>query len=260
MRHKRTAKLRYPGLRRGCIGDWAPFLGPTGPILFDRSGYGNHGILTRMDVATDWVPSGAGHALDFDGINDLVLIGSESNASPMFGAIDRGTMCTWVKIPTTGTGDSYRGIFSKEFYYGLFIINGTLSYFDWGGGGQISSNTSLSDGLWHHVSFTFSVSGPANMWLDGKKVITGGAINRNSVVGPLQIANNGAYSDVGNQCFKGQVDGSMIFNRILSEKEIQLLASRRGIAHEVVPSRRSIAQVSAAVSLNSNNLMMGTYL
>jgi hypothetical protein len=251
-------------LRIGCIGDWAPFLGPTGPILFDRSGYGNHGILTRMDVATDWVPSGAGHALDFDGINDLVLIGSISDASPMFSAIDRGTMCTWVKIPTTGAGASFRAIFSKEYYYGMFIVDGILSWFNWGagGGGNKSTGISISDNLWHHVSLTFAndiLQG--NMYLDGKKVLTSG-LGRNTVVGRLQIANNGAYSDANNQCLKGQVDGSMIFNRILSEKEIRLLASRRGIAHEVAPRRRSIVQGSApvTVSLNSNNLMMGTYL
>ena len=262
MRHKRRGQLRYPELTRGCIGDWAPFLGPTGPILFDRSGYGNHGTLLSdfvpMDAASAWVPSLSGYALEFDGINDRVVIGSASNAPLMFGALTQGTMCTWVKIPISGAGLSYRGIFSKEFYYGIFIIDSTLHYFNWGGAGPINTNISLSDNLWHHISFTFIGNGAANMYLDGKNVLTN-VVNINNIVGPLQIANNGAYS-ANNQCLKGQVDGSMIFNRILSEKEIKLLASRRGIAYEVVPYRRSIAQVSAQVSLNSNNLMMGTYL
>ena len=257
MRHKRRGQLRYPELTRGCIGDWAPFLGPTGPMLFDRSGYGNHGTLLGMDVDSDWVPSLSGYALDFDGINDKVQIGNSLDAPLMFGALTQGTMCTWVKIPTSGAGDTYRGIFAKEFYYGIFIINGTLQYFNWGTTASVNTYISLSDNLWHHISFTFIGDGAANMYLDGKNVLSN-TMGINSRIGRLQIGSN---AEGNSQCLKGQMDGSMIFNRILSGKEIKLLSSRRGIAYELLAPRRSlIFQGSSQVSLNSNNLMMGTYL
>jgi len=53
-----------PGLWTGCVGLWAPSLGPTGLTLRDQSGYGNHGTLTNMDPATDWVVREKGYTLE----------------------------------------------------------------------------------------------------------------------------------------------------------------------------------------------------
>ena len=62
-----------PSLRRGLVGAWYPGLGPTGDTLYDVSGYKNHGTLTNMDPATDWVVGQDGYALDFaDGVNQYV--------------------------------------------------------------------------------------------------------------------------------------------------------------------------------------------
>lgn len=46
--------------------------GPTGLDLLDLSGQNINGSLTGMDAPSDWVLSGHGHALDFDGTDDLV--------------------------------------------------------------------------------------------------------------------------------------------------------------------------------------------
>ncbi len=48
----------YPDLWDGLLGAWLPALGPTGWTLFDVGGRGQHGILTSMDPATDWVTAG----------------------------------------------------------------------------------------------------------------------------------------------------------------------------------------------------------
>jgi hypothetical protein len=63
----------------GLVGLWAPALGPTGNALFDLSGRNNHGTLTNMDPATDWVASPYGWVLDFDGGNDYVNVKSSSS-------------------------------------------------------------------------------------------------------------------------------------------------------------------------------------
>lgn len=60
-------RLKYPHLVKGLVGAWSPSLGNTGPILIDRSGRGNHGILVNMDPVTDWVVNNNKLALDFDG-------------------------------------------------------------------------------------------------------------------------------------------------------------------------------------------------
>ena len=61
----------YPELWDGCVGAWAPCLGPSGLRLQDNSGRQNWGTLTNMDAATDWVVDGGRYALDFDGSNDF---------------------------------------------------------------------------------------------------------------------------------------------------------------------------------------------
>jgi hypothetical protein len=65
----------YAGLWEGLVGCWVPQMGPTGNRLLDLSGYGNHGTLTNMDPATDWVTGQGGWALDLDATNDYVSCG-----------------------------------------------------------------------------------------------------------------------------------------------------------------------------------------
>ena len=74
----------YPELWSGCVGAWAPCLGPTGTRLHDLSRYRNWGTLTNMDAATDWVVSGGRYALDFDGSNDYVSAGNMPNLGSIF--------------------------------------------------------------------------------------------------------------------------------------------------------------------------------
>lgn len=68
-------ELEYPqfGPEGGLVGAWSPALsGATGSTLYDLSGRRNHGTLTNMDPATDWVIQNGYTALDFDASNDLV--------------------------------------------------------------------------------------------------------------------------------------------------------------------------------------------
>lgn len=66
----------------------------------DSSDYGNHGTLTNMDPATDWVWDGTlgRWCLDFDGSNDYVDVAR----SPADGA-SRATMFGWFYRPNTAT-------------------------------------------------------------------------------------------------------------------------------------------------------------
>lgn len=53
---------------------YMPSMGATGLSLNDLTRYKNHGALTSMDAATDWVPTAKGMALDFDGTGARVEI------------------------------------------------------------------------------------------------------------------------------------------------------------------------------------------
>jgi len=61
--HTHGAGSEAPELWDGLVGLW-PLAAGGGVDAYDLSGYGNHGTLTNMDPATDWVPSPYGWALD----------------------------------------------------------------------------------------------------------------------------------------------------------------------------------------------------
>ena len=61
---RNAAESENPGLWKGLVCKWAPSLGVTGLTLRDQSGHHNHGTLTGMDPAVDWVGSSMGVALD----------------------------------------------------------------------------------------------------------------------------------------------------------------------------------------------------
>ena len=59
----------------------------AGNLLNDASGNLNHGTLTNMDPATDWVPTQYGTALDFDSSNDHVLCGNPQITGNAFSCV-----------------------------------------------------------------------------------------------------------------------------------------------------------------------------
>lgn len=93
------------------IAAWIPSLDTAGngtTTLTDLVG-SNHGTLTNMDAATDWVAdTGAGgvRALDFDGVNDHVVF-----SPPAFSST--ASFSLWVK-PATNFGTSGKGLFDTR--------------------------------------------------------------------------------------------------------------------------------------------------
>lgn len=85
----------------GLVGLWIPQLGPSGSLLRDWSGRGYHGTLTSMDVATDWVlDPEKGDVLDFDGVNDHVVIaGFDPHTYGQF------TILAWYKSTDASASD-----------------------------------------------------------------------------------------------------------------------------------------------------------
>jgi len=63
-------------LARGLAGVWM-FNEGRGDRACDLSGAGHTGTLTGMDPSSDWVGGPHGHALNFDGLDDRVIVGSD---------------------------------------------------------------------------------------------------------------------------------------------------------------------------------------
>lgn len=230
----RTPWLQYPQLWEGCVGAWCPSLGATGGTLWDWSGYCNHGTLTNMDPASDWVVSGGQRALDFDGTNDYVDIGDRQ----LFTATSDFTLCAWVKWDGT-TGNN--PILNKAGTNGNREWQLTIDTSQANDLGFLIGNTSGSWSTLHRVGSTW---GGANEWHHIVGRLSGSNVEifiDGEPAGSSSTYSGGGIKDTSNaiefgrslsEYFPGQLDDIRIYNRALSPQEIRVLTSRRAIAYE----------------------------
>jgi hypothetical protein len=226
---RRGGTPKYPSLWDGCVGAWAPSLGATGSRLFDHSVYGNHGTLTDMDPASDWVVSGGKGALDFDGYDDYIDFGS-----PQALANSKTSISVWIK-PSSLVG--YRLIYGLNNFPKLYIDpSGRIVLFS-----DDAANTILSNNVWTHVVAT-SDGANTRYFLNG---ISDGVVANMpwSISASTTLIGKDTASN--SQFFFGQLDDIRVYNRALTPSEIQLLATRRGVAYE---SKRRLAVRSGAAS------------
>ena len=249
----RDGQALYPELWKGCVGAWNPGLGPTGLVLRDWSGRGNHGTLTNMDAATDWVKDGGRYALDFDGANnganDAVLIGNPARLAP----VSVLTFSYWVLF--RGAGTSVYPFASWSSAGGCFGAQRNQAFYQISGGTQLSRTYSVtpSTGVWTHVAVCMKSQVPTiNIYINGK--LSNGTLSGSST-GNFNTFQPLAIGMLGTNTFgplDGMVDDVWYYHRELSPKTHELLASRRGIAYELAPRRRS----SSAVQFNRRRRLL----
>lgn len=226
----------YPELWRGCVGAWAPCLGPTGLRLHDLSVYHNWGTLTNMDAATDWVVNGGRYALDLDGVNDYLLVASPSiglsdyTIAAFFQQVTAATAfdvtCPSNIISTNTTGYTFPRIAIRETAIQISI--------DPRGAYQAAF---AGDSLWHHIALVRRL-GVTELYLDGRQL---------SLSSTGTNFDQSGYNFTGATFFvarinlsflpldfytAGRADNIHIYNRALPPAEIRTLATRRGIAYE----------------------------
>ena len=253
----RDGQPLYPSLWKGCVGAWNPGLGPSGLTLRDNSGFGNNGTLTNGPT---YAASQGKYAMSFDGVNDYVDYGTEINIyglskfSCSFWLYKTANTSAWVvnhySSGVSGTAD----------YFGAdvgSVIPKASCYF--GGSSRdnyrgFESTDCITLNQWIHVVFSVDLVTTANTicTVNGLNksltVITSGtppttfkaknAIpwTTSKLVG---VAGSPAYSTL-------VCDDVMLFSSFLSRETHRLLATRRGIAYEMAPRRRSSAQVTVA--------------
>ena len=257
---------RYASLRQGLVGAWCPSVQRCGSgfTLPDLSGYGNHGTLTNMDPGTDWVASGSGLALDFDGSNDYVTTGlSFSGASKLI-------ISAWIFRPSS----------TSNFYVGCgaggssgpranLYINGSTYFLTADKIGNASyGSVSCSLTGWNHFVYIFDGSGVDNAtrlsaYVNGSKqtltyvdTIPGTLGN----VGVFEIGRSLGQGLYGT----GQADDVRIYNRALTPTEIQLLYTGGrgvGLAPERIKHRRktTAAAFKAAWARRQQHIGSGVY-
>jgi len=202
------------------LGCWR-FDAGSGVTAQDSSGNGNTGTIT----GARWAPTITGCALDFDGMDDFVKIGS----APSLDNLEAITLAAWI-YPRADThwhvldkGDGDKRIFAlgtKKRLIGMVRYKGTRAY------SESANNTFLLD-RWQHVVMTWSqTTNKTRIFLDGLEVryslqeVGSGAMLDDSKY-PFFIGARGAMR--GTTYFDGLIDDVFIYGRALNPGEIMVL-------------------------------------
>lgn len=234
----RDGEPLYPQLWRGCIGAWCPSLGPTGATLVDWSGSQRSGTLTGTSPLSMWTPSQGRYALSYDGSTNYVDTGSRVGPASGF------SFFTWINTSNAGATQIVAAQYdsSTSAYFQCYVAGGNFTgrihqvrdatYIGRSTTGGVSSNT------WTHVGYTWdgsTASSGIQIYINGNRVDTGnsqaGAFTAASTTAVKVFLGTQLLSGSANAPFVGRMDDSLAYDRPLRPNEIQLLASRRGIAY-----------------------------
>jgi hypothetical protein len=216
----------------GMVGHWK-FDGNTN----DSSGLGNHGVSSG---GPGYVSGKCGQAINLDGVNDYINLGSASsldNVKPV-------TIAGWIKLDADGDSSSTDGIYVTDgitdndgYYLGLdsgLKLNFTA---DVNSGNLIraSSNNTLSLGSWAFIVATWDGSSSANnvhLYLNNGSEVSystttnGGSSSFNDSSQTKYLGRHiriKGLNEAEPHYFDGQLDDFRVYNRILSHSEISTL-------------------------------------
>ena len=213
------------GINDGLIAYWS-FDNPSDPAN-DDSGNGHDGTV----YGATWTSNGAsGGAMNFDGSNDYIEVSYSSDFAPGTGDY---SVSIWAKAPIDG---AYQAMF--------ILIDGTcyrwiqLSGMDDGGGYDLircgaksydagsqtmTESRLIRDGIWHHIVFVRKNSKYLYLYIDGILKDTNQNNSLNSIIPsrPITIGWGGECSAI--RKMKGDLDELRVYNRALSEDEIEEL-------------------------------------
>jgi hypothetical protein len=236
----------FSSLRQGLVGAWCPSLGATGHRLLDRSGRNNHGTLANMD-GSQWKISAGNLVLALDGVNDHAVLPTARLNVTGTGI----TVAAWLVYTTPSTAHQYPRILAREsgypqFQYSLVVERSTRALiFDLGIGGSLAgtarSTGLLTVGRMTHVAASYD-GAFRRFYIDGVaagSTATTGSIT--TVSNALTNIGTGEGSPGSAAMWIGSFDDIRLYDRALTQQEIRLLASRRGIGLMPVRQRRTSA-------------------
>lgn len=199
----------------------------SGTTVNDTSGKGMNGTL----VGGTWTTGRAGNAVALSGAGQYVSLPT----GVVSGCADF-TFAGWVNLTTNGTWSRIFDFGSGANNY-MFLsprAGGAVLRFAMRQNGgveqQLSFNTDLSVGAWHHVAVVLSGK-TGLLYLDGVPVAT----NPNMTLDPLNLgatANNwlGRSQFAGDSPFNGKLDDVRLSCRALSPQEIGVLGGKDPLA------------------------------
>lgn len=214
----------FPSLRKGLVGAWIPSLGPTGLTLKDVSGFGNDGVLTNM-ATDDWVVGEKGYALDYDGVDEYVDLGTSWDKLNGVGAL---SFSVWIKssvasfsgfdgiIGIGDSGDRPLWLYGKSTTSSIIWHSGTTTTqqdININAGVVVQNVWTCFSGTWDGVNGT--------LYQDGQVIgvdTSNGNVLKTLTNEPRRIGDIGGIAT-----FDGEIGSLLIWNRWLSPNEIQKL-------------------------------------
>jgi hypothetical protein len=188
----------------------------NGNSVGDSSGNGHTGTIS----GAAWTTQGKfGNALSFDGVNDWVTV----NSSSLLNLTNAMTVEAWV-FPTTSSGA--RNVLIKEGVnrdtYNLYSRSGggkSEIYTFIGGENRSAESTAVAANVWTHIAGTYD-GAVLRLYINGVEVAannlaSGSILTSNN---PLRIGGNSIWGEF----FQGRIDEIRIYNRALTQAEIQL--------------------------------------
>ena len=214
--------LKIPSPHSGLIGYWS--FDETGINAYDSSGYNNNGLMYSSTTPTDLHSTSSckiGYCANFDGLDDYVKINNNLDYSQ-----NAFTVLAWINTQDI-TSCQRVIVSSKENINSGFVLaqpEGTCNKI------RIWANI---DGIWRSVDSPDNISTSTWYFIGGSynskvlKVYLNDKINSSNFSGTF--SNNSAATNIGapdnsaSYFFKGIIDEVRIYNRALSDKEINLI-------------------------------------
>ena len=211
-----AATFSKPHSNLGLVAHWS-FDEGTSTIAHDFSGFDENGTLTNMDANTDWVAGKRGKALDFDGSNDYLantdasLLG-EFTVSFWWNTSSSNSDVRCVFGHSAGSIKICKGVTTNKFFFRVLTSGSSDNTVD-----LPSSN------VWHHITLTRDSSNKVDLFVDGG--VPTRLFSNAAQSGIFAISNIGR-SDAGTgQYWLGYLDDIRIYNRKLSQDEINAFSS-----------------------------------
>lgn len=228
--HIRTGYARspgeseYPGMWRALSAAWMfGMQGGGGSIAYDFSTQLQAGTINSVPV---WSAGKYQSALDFDGTDDYVELGSDilgSTASSF-------TVSLLVNHTTIGAGAN-GGMFDQSdrgsdiTHIWIYLSTADLRFFvrDADNNGLNIGAGSLTENVWYHIAATFD-TGLLKLFVDGAEVASGtDATIDGSISGQNSIARVSDNADTTRYWMNGLIENVLTYNRALSSSEVRLL-------------------------------------
>jgi hypothetical protein len=234
---------------------WWTFDEGAGTIAVDSSGHDHHG--TFADNTPQWVPGIAGGALEFDGDGDHII----DTDGDYINGLTALTVMVWIKSDLVGTDKGFiifeepQGRDTRNIRYDQDMGGGLLNGIKYGAcvnpgdtdDDEDESPANVQTTEWQHIAVTWASGAGAfpvgvNLYINGE--LQTPSTDEPSAEGVLTgydrvIVGKGGKEESPDQSWDGLVDDVRIYDKVLTQDEIQLIMLRPDVMQAWDPSPSS---------------------